>query len=224
MRGDEAGEVPLAAEPIWLCAKCGKDVAESFEVCWNCGTSRLGEEDPRLRSLAEDDEPAYVPGDIVDEAEAGDVVPARLPRGRGSSSVDLPDMQFASQRGRRAVLVVRHFIDRQVESLLHLDSGTPGEPPLQIAAEDAEVEALAKRAWVAAVMGILVFPPLMNLYSIWLLIDLAFTPGKLSRQGRRRRNVAILVNALVLVAVVLFGSMVMGYHINFFLPSRVALR
>ena len=32
--------------PGWRCAKCGSDVDDGFEVCWNCGASRTGEADP----------------------------------------------------------------------------------------------------------------------------------------------------------------------------------
>jgi hypothetical protein len=31
---------------MWSCPKCGSEVEETFDVCWNCGTSRAGVEDP----------------------------------------------------------------------------------------------------------------------------------------------------------------------------------
>ncbi len=31
---------------MWTCPKCGTKVDPSFEVCWNCGTSADGVEDP----------------------------------------------------------------------------------------------------------------------------------------------------------------------------------
>jgi hypothetical protein len=31
---------------MWTCAKCGTKVDPSFEVCWSCGTTREGVEDP----------------------------------------------------------------------------------------------------------------------------------------------------------------------------------
>jgi uncharacterized protein YbjQ (UPF0145 family) len=31
---------------VWECKKCRERVEDSFEVCWNCGTSRDGVEDP----------------------------------------------------------------------------------------------------------------------------------------------------------------------------------
>jgi hypothetical protein len=31
---------------MWTCLKCGEDVETGFEVCWSCGTSKDGTEDP----------------------------------------------------------------------------------------------------------------------------------------------------------------------------------
>jgi hypothetical protein len=31
---------------MWTCAKCGERVQDDFEVCWSCGTSMDGVEDP----------------------------------------------------------------------------------------------------------------------------------------------------------------------------------
>lgn len=33
----------------WKCGKCGEEVEAEFEVCWNCGTSKEGVEDPDFR-------------------------------------------------------------------------------------------------------------------------------------------------------------------------------
>ena len=38
---------------MWECKKCRERVEDSFEVCWNCGTSRDGVEDPSFHSEAE---------------------------------------------------------------------------------------------------------------------------------------------------------------------------
>ncbi|GIW87344.1 MAG: hypothetical protein KatS3mg108_1668 [Isosphaeraceae bacterium] len=33
---------------MWSCPKCSSEVEDSFEVCWNCGTSKTGVEDPNF--------------------------------------------------------------------------------------------------------------------------------------------------------------------------------
>jgi hypothetical protein len=42
---------------MWECTKCHESIEDSFEVCWNCGTSREGVEDPSFQK-AEDAEVA----------------------------------------------------------------------------------------------------------------------------------------------------------------------
>src|SRR5262245_38523370 len=31
---------------MWSCSKCRSKVDDAFEICWSCGTSPLGQEDP----------------------------------------------------------------------------------------------------------------------------------------------------------------------------------
>lgn len=38
---------------MWSCPKCGEQVESNFEVCWACGTSRNGVEDPHFVSAEE---------------------------------------------------------------------------------------------------------------------------------------------------------------------------
>ena len=55
---------------MWECKKCRESVEDSFEVCWNCGTSKAGVEDPSFRSEVD----ARV---VAEAAEGGDHVIAR---------------------------------------------------------------------------------------------------------------------------------------------------
>ncbi len=34
---------------MWQCTKCGEEVGHDMDVCWNCGTSQDGVEDPKFR-------------------------------------------------------------------------------------------------------------------------------------------------------------------------------
>ena len=57
---------------MWTCPKCGAKVDPSFEVCWQCGTSREGVEDPnfvRADDLPPIQDPAYDP--IAEPEPAG---------------------------------------------------------------------------------------------------------------------------------------------------------
>lgn len=56
---------------MWTCPKCGSKVDPSFDVCWQCGTSRDGTEDAGFVSADEfvpEDETA---GSSVDDAISG---------------------------------------------------------------------------------------------------------------------------------------------------------
>ena len=46
--------------PAWACPKCGETIEPGFDICWNCGTSRAGIEDPEFAVV-----------DDVDERDAG---------------------------------------------------------------------------------------------------------------------------------------------------------
>jgi hypothetical protein len=37
----------------WRCPKCDSSVENAFDVCWNCGTTREGAEDPAFRPAVE---------------------------------------------------------------------------------------------------------------------------------------------------------------------------
>jgi len=49
---------------MWECRKCHERHEDSFVVCWKCGTSRTGVEDPGFRSADQVD-----PASSVDQAE-----------------------------------------------------------------------------------------------------------------------------------------------------------
>ena len=41
---------------MWICPKCSERVYDRLDICWQCGTSRNGLEDPTVRRA--DDDPA----------------------------------------------------------------------------------------------------------------------------------------------------------------------
>lgn len=65
-------------------------------------------------------------------------------------------------------------------------------------------DARAQRAWRVAVVGLFVLPPLLNMYSTWLLLELAFHDYPLSATGNRNYLLAWLVNALACLGVGMF--------------------
>jgi hypothetical protein len=53
---------------MWRCTKCGAKVDRGFEICWRCGTSSDGIEDPHFGKITPEDDLAAapeVPSDLV---------------------------------------------------------------------------------------------------------------------------------------------------------------
>ena len=67
---------------MWTCPKCGAKVDPSFEVCWQCGTTRDGEEDP-----------TFVPADAIPPAES----PLDLDMPPGDDPVPVPKDPVAGE-------------------------------------------------------------------------------------------------------------------------------
>lgn len=57
---------------MWQCVKCREKLEDSFNVCWNCGTSRDGTEDPSFVKV--DDMPPE-PHDVAPTSEAPPMKP-----------------------------------------------------------------------------------------------------------------------------------------------------
>ena len=74
----------------------------------------------------------------------------------------------------------------------------PGEPA---PADTRRGDAQALRAWRAAVAGLLICPPLLNLYSAWLLLELAFLDYPLSPAGTRNYYLAWLVDIVACLGI-----------------------
>ena len=63
---------------MWICAKCDSEVDDGFEICWSCGTSVDGAQDPTFRPLESlESSPAAEGTALVQAAAAG---PATAPR------------------------------------------------------------------------------------------------------------------------------------------------
>lgn len=60
----------------------------------------------------------------------------------------------------------------------------------------------ARRAWRTAVLGLVVCPPLLSLYSAYLLIKLGSSNPPLSHRGRNSVVGAIVVNLVMLIVLV----------------------
>ena len=131
---------------MWTCPKCQSKVDPSFDVCWNCGTSADGVEDPSF--IRADDAGPIEADPLVPELDVREdvAVVSELPEPiRGNlveayDALDLMEARFlADQLNQAGIQAVSDTHD------LHDALGTmEGGPKVWVRAED-----LAKaRAWL----------------------------------------------------------------------------
>ena len=63
---------------MWQCIKCRENVEDNFDVCWSCGTSRDGAEDPEFRK-ADDVPPAPLTEAVTEQMPAVTEQPEKNP-------------------------------------------------------------------------------------------------------------------------------------------------
>ena len=102
-------------------------------------------------------------------------------------------------------------------------SGCAEEPDLEFATADEErdeeaeeedadravawtAEKLASRSLRAALLGLVLCPPLLHLYSLWLLYRLMSLPDELSPAGTRKVYAALAIDGLVVISSLLFAA------------------
>lgn len=71
-------------------------------------------------------------------------------------------------------------------------------------------DAMATRGWRAAIIGVLLLPPLLNLYSVWVLLWLALANPPMSAAGNRKFYLAFVVDALVICIAMFFLRLIYG--------------
>jgi len=67
--------------------------------------------------------------------------------------------------------------------------------------DSSEADVLAARALNAAGIGLLVFPPVLQVWSAWLLLRLSRSSAPLGPSGRKRALLALTIDLLVFAAV-----------------------
>jgi len=96
-------------------------------------------------------------------------------------------------------------------------AANPHAPPLapqeteaivEMPPASAEVEELLQRALRASVIGIVVCPPLLHFYSIYLLVRASSVTSRFSPAGTRRFYLALALNVIVGA---LAGALFLGF-------------
>jgi hypothetical protein len=143
--------------------------------------------------------------------EGEEVIAALWLLGNATGGVKL---QVPREHAERAVAILEDAAPQ------HEEPGTAEPEPADFeaeAADDAEAgearetdpgDALAVRAFRAAVLGIFILPPLVSLYSMWLLLRLSRNEKPLSTLGTWKYSLAWAVNLLVCGFIVVLVRMI----------------
>jgi len=176
---------------FWWCGSCEEIVDPGFHVCWSCSRPRKEVEDrsfePTLANVTEFSE---------EKGAFGNVPILKLIR---ASSAPKGAERHSTLRGTE----LRGTELRGTE-LRGTDVIDSGQPPPMVIAPQVDTDELVARAWRAAIIGLFVCPPLLNIYSMCLLIRVGFCRVPVSSKSTRRFCGAILVNIL--------SAMVLGLY------------
>ncbi|MDG2382442.1 MAG: hypothetical protein P8N76_12300 [Pirellulaceae bacterium] len=164
-------EVGSDLSQFWRCESCEEIVDPGFDVCWSCSKSRGEVEDQGFQPTLATVGIAGV--DLEDESQ--DCPPLAITRSPAES------MEVASNASGQAVA-----------------ASVAAHDPTRIVVENSAQAAdeMVMRAWRAAIMGLFLCPPLVNIYSMALLVRVGFGVAKISPKASRRFYAAIGVNLL----------------------------
>ena len=174
------GSLPIAP---WKCPKCGERLSEEFEVCWKCGTPF----DPSA-TIAYADELGAPPPDRTTAIRRAEPLQGDTWTFSSCASVVHADERSCPECGTSTEGRMNPYFTR---------AGAPADPPKSVPRIAPDAEVLVTRAWRAAVIGILLLPPLLSLYSMWILLNVGLRPDGLSPAGTRKYYGALVIKIVV---------------------------
>jgi hypothetical protein len=101
---------------------------------------------------------------------------------------------------RAKIILANKVLDDQNDDFSDqscLDSEDPTSDEEDQAAKVFEQgDDLAKKAWIASVLGIFILPPLLNTYSLWLIFKITYRDYPMSEAGLKKFNMALFFNVI----------------------------
>ncbi len=169
-----ADEAQLAAASRWTCSRCGEANEPAFDICWSCNKERTSA-DRGERPENDGDGDKFSPS----ETDAGFSVPASDSVARREDSNPYRPFGVSSD----------------------VDSPTARKWPTPSVSD--EVRDDVRRALTASIVGMLILPPLVNLYSLLLTLRI---PKHAYADGSQRFRLIItwIINLVTIPAWALF--------------------
>ena len=212
----------------WSCPKCAAEVGGEMDVCWACGTTVEGVEDPDFQHAdvattaapqEEETGPKGPPSPGV-ALLVGFVVPWVLLNAVLGAGVvgDLRDASLGTGLWLLLLGACEFLVVIRIFHLFYYQPPSRAEVPddrLQSLADTTpwpegdrerraiEPAAMARRACLAALLGMAFCPPLLNIYSIWLILKYELYRATVCRKSGFFVYGAIFINVFVCVVILL---------------------
>ena len=154
----------------WYCHDCDETIEAGFQVCWSCGKDRPdGASQPPIATVVEEE------GSFTDDNHRDDEPQRKLTNPYATPESD--------SRERRAGSSDRN-------------AGVAEDPVDRLAREwqDEVAEDHITRAYRGALIGLFLFPILMNLYSLYLLAITTSAKRQLSSRWKQTWNIAFVID------------------------------
>ena len=210
-----------APSPVWPCPKCGAEVDGEMDVCWACGTTADGVEDADFQ----DAEAAVTPTPARQTGPKGPpgpglavliafCVPMYIFNTLIGTDVLTGAAAYPTSGGLLLLVLAVDLL--LVVGLFQWFYYLPTDLPevetaaerLEAAADAAIAEeqdwelalavAMARRACLAALLGMVFCPLLLNVYSIWLIVRYGLCRSAVLRRSGFLVYSAILIDAVAL--------------------------
>ncbi len=190
-----------SASPPWQCAKCGAPADATWNVCWRCGTSRHGIEDPEFDHLDIDT------GRFQKDSDGALLGMLLLVTVLFFMTIGNSLLVMVALPAALLVYLCVKEMEAGEETADHDRTILPDAEPIL----DAAGQSLARRrragkeivmrAWQASMIGFLEFPPLL-LYSAYLLSRIDAQKWPLDTVSRCRYRAAY---TLSVIGILMFG-------------------
>ncbi len=188
----------------WTCPNCRTEIDAAMDICWACGTAADGTKAPKTEDEAaaaeEDRQERRVPPDIafltvLFPPTLAYFLFTKLCRLVAPLVPDATHHEPAAPAEAGPAWAIRAGEDwRPAPEPLTLSRRQPGPE------SDAALDAILERALRAALIGILMLPPLlMTLYSTWLLVKYWSRRRGVRRRGDWRAVAALCINVVMAV-------------------------
>ena len=160
---------PEELKGYWRCRACQEVVDPGFEVCWSCLQPRTEVQDETFRPTL-----AVLADEANEDAPGRPLMfqllqPSREARGKDGLNPYAPSGAIGGNTTRQRLEIV----------------------PL------TDPDELVTRAWRASVLGLFLLPPLLHVYSMYLLLRVSLGPAAMSPRASRRFYFAMIINLLV---------------------------